>query len=73
MRLKNCFAIQNKKDYKPIMEKKEFLNKPVQDLFKQYGVDHFLTQNDIKAAMVERINRTLKSRMYHLYRLRGDH
>ncbi|KAF0143934.1 MAG: putative uncharacterized transposon-derived protein F54H12.3-like [Ignavibacteria bacterium] len=52
---------------------KEFLNKPVQDLFKENGVHHFVTQNETKAAMVERFNRTLKSRMYRLFRLRGDH
>ncbi len=43
---------------------KEFLNAPVQDVFKRFDVKHFVTQNETKAAMAERFNRTLKTRMF---------
>jgi transposase InsO family protein len=43
---------------------KEFLNASVQQYLKKMGVEHFVTNNETKAAMVERFNRTLKSRMY---------
>jgi len=43
---------------------KEFLCKPVQDLLKSHGIVHFASNSDNKAAVVERFNRTLKSRMW---------
>lgn len=43
---------------------KEFLCKPVQQLLKQKGVHHFTSNSDKKAAVVERFNRTLKTRMF---------
>ena len=43
---------------------KEFLNKPVQDLLAKQGIKHFVTENETKAAMVERFNRTLKTRLW---------
>lgn len=43
---------------------KEFLNKDVQDLFSKFGIKHFVTENETKAAMVERFNRTLKTRIW---------
>ena len=46
---------------------KEFLNKGVQSLFKRHGVTHFVTENETKAAMVERFNRTLKTKMYRWF------
>jgi L-rhamnose mutarotase len=43
----------------------EFYNVQVQDLFKKNGVRHYSSLNDdIKAALVERFNRTLKSRLF---------
>jgi transposase InsO family protein len=43
----------------------EFLNVQVQDLFRKYRVHHYFSLNDdIKAALVERFNRTLKSRLF---------
>lgn len=43
---------------------KEFFCKPVQQLLKQKGVHHFASNSDKKAAVVERFNRTLKTRMF---------
>ena len=46
----------------------EFLNRPVQRLLKEYGVHHFTTHNeDTKASIVERYNRTLKTRMWRYF------
>lgn len=43
----------------------EFLNHHVQDILRKHRVQHYSSLNDdIKAACVERFNRTLKSRIY---------
>ena len=43
----------------------EFLNRSVQALLKKYGIHHFSTHNEeTKASIVERFNRTLKTRMW---------
>jgi len=49
----------------------EFLNVQVQQVFKKYNVRHYWSLNDeIKAAVVERFNRTLKTRMYRYFSAR---
>ena len=46
----------------------EFLNKSVQALFRKRGVHHFSTHDaETKASIVERFNRTLKTRMWHYF------
>ena len=46
----------------------EFLNGPVQSFLKKRGIHHFVTENDdIKAAVVERFNRTLKARLWRYF------
>ena len=46
----------------------EFLNRPLQRLLKEYGVHHFTTHNeDTKVSIVERYNRTLKTRMWRYF------
>ena len=42
----------------------EFLNKDVQKFFKDNNIVHFHSASDQKAAVVERFNRTLKSRIW---------
>jgi transposase InsO family protein len=42
----------------------EFLCAPVQRLLRAKGVHHFASQSDKKAAVVERFNRTLKTRLW---------
>jgi hypothetical protein len=50
----------------------EFLNSQVQSLFRKYGVRHYWTQNtNIKAAICERFNRTLRTRMYRYFTSRN--
>ena len=46
----------------------EFLNKSVQSLLRKRGVHHFATHNaETKASVVERFNKTLKTRMWHYF------
>ena len=46
----------------------EFLNKPVQDFLRGAGVKHFVSENDdVKCAIVERWNRTLKERLWRYF------
>lgn len=43
---------------------KEFLNSSIQNLLKKKQIHHFVTTSDKKAAIVERFNRTLKTRIW---------
>ena len=45
----------------------EYKNRIVQDLFKKYGIKWFSTENETKAQIVERFNRTLKGKMYKFF------
>ena len=46
----------------------EFLNRPLQKLLKEHGVHHFATHNEeTKASIVERFNRTLKTCMWRYF------
>ncbi|XP_074596512.1 uncharacterized protein LOC141851662 [Brevipalpus obovatus] len=50
----------------------EFLNREVQSIFKEYGVHHFTAINPkTKCSVVERFNRTLKSKMFKYFTARG--
>ena len=42
----------------------EFINKPTKDLLKKNDIHWFATENETKAQVVERFNRTLKNRMW---------
>ena len=47
---------------------KEFLNRQLQDFFKEICIHHFTTHNEeTKACIVERFNRTLKTRMWRYF------
>jgi len=45
----------------------EFYNRTFQRWLKDQGVNHFSTEGDAKAAVVERFNRTLKERLYRYF------
>ena len=52
----------------------EFLNESTQQLFKNNSIHFYTTENeDIKAAVVERFNRTLKTRMWKYFTFKGTH
>lgn len=46
---------------------KEFLNKDMKAVLREHDIHHFTTNSDTKAAMVERFNRTLKTRMWRYF------
>jgi transposase InsO family protein len=46
---------------------KEYLNKHVRELLNKYNVELWTTNSEVKAAMVERFNRTMKTRMYKYF------
>lgn len=53
---------------------KEFVNGPVRQLCADNSINFFTTKNkDIKCAVVERFNRTLKGRMFKLFTSIGKH
>ena len=45
----------------------EFINKSTQNLFKRKNIHWFATENETKAQVVERFNRTLKSKMFKYF------
>lgn len=51
----------------------EFMGKPFQILMKKYKIKHYTTFSNIKAAIVERFNRTLKSKMWIEFGVQGNH
>ena len=47
---------------------KEFLNKNVSKLLNEYNINHFYSKNkDVKCAVIERFNRTLKNKMFKYF------
>lgn len=54
-------------------EGKEFFNKEFQNLMKLHGVNHYHSYSSMKASIVERFNRTLKTIMYKKFSLNGNY
>ena len=46
---------------------KEFYNRTFQRWLEEQGIQHFSTEGDAKASVVERFNRTLKERLYRYF------
>ena len=57
---KKCKRLQTDKG-------KEYLNKHVRQLLNKYNTELWVSENEVKAAMVERFNRTMKTRMYKYF------
>lgn len=51
----------------------EWFNKHVNALMKKYKINHYHTFSELKASIVERLNRTLKTKMYKLFTARGSY
>ena len=51
----------------------EFYNKKCKALLKKYNVNLYSTFSEIKASIIERFNRTLKSKMWKMFSLRGSY
>lgn len=52
---------------------KEFFNKEFQDLMQQFNINLYSTYSNLKASICERFNRTLKSKMWQKFSLRGNY
>lgn len=52
---------------------KEFYNKFFQDLMKKYKINHYSTFSNLKASVVERVNRTLKNLMWKEFSAQGSY
>lgn len=52
---------------------KEYYNKQVRALLKKYGVNHYSTYTEMKASIVERFNRTLKTMMFRVFSEQGTY
>lgn len=52
---------------------KEYFNKDFAELMERYNVNHYSTNSEKKAAIIERFNRTLKGAMYKAFSNRGSY
>lgn len=52
---------------------KEYYNQHFQKLMKKHGINHYSTYSTKKAAIVERVIRTLKSKLYKTFSLQGTY
>lgn len=52
---------------------KEFYNKPFANLMKNNNINHYSTNSEKKASIIERFNRTLKTSMYKKFSFRGSY
>ena len=53
---------------------KEFLNKDVTDVLRQYNVRHFTSENEnIKASIAERFNRSFRNTLHRFFTKTGSH
>uniref|UniRef100_V5FZT0 Uncharacterized transposon-derived protein F54H12.3 n=1 Tax=Anoplophora glabripennis TaxID=217634 RepID=V5FZT0_ANOGL len=52
---------------------KEFYNKEFNNLMTQFKINHYSTYSNLKASVVERVNRTLKNLMWKQFSLQGTY
>lgn len=52
---------------------KEFYSAPFQSLMKRYGINHYSTYSNLKSSIVERLNRTLKERIWKEFSMHGNY
>lgn len=52
---------------------KEFYNKEFRELMDKFKINHYSTYSNLKASMVERVNRTLKNLMWKQFSLHGNY
>lgn len=50
----------------------EFYNKTVRDLLKKHNIRHYSTNSEAKCAILERLHRTLRARMYRVFTHRNS-
>lgn len=54
-------------------EGKEFYNQHFQRLMKKYAINHYSTYSKMKASIVERLNRTILTKLWRTFNLQGTH
>lgn len=52
---------------------KEFYNKEFKELMNKFKINHYSTYSNLKASVVERVNRTLKNLMWKQFSLQGNY
>lgn len=52
---------------------KEFFNKDFKSLMNKFNINHYSTYSNLKASIVERVNRTLKNLMWKKFSLQGNY
>lgn len=52
---------------------KEFYNDKFKRLIRNYNINHYSSYSSLKASIVERLNRTLKERMWKIFSYRGSY
>lgn len=52
---------------------KEFFNREFKKIMENYGINHYSTYSNMKASIVERVNRTLKNAMWKRFSLQGNY
>ena len=70
--IKTIFKEGRKPEYLWVDKGKEFYNKHVKDLSAQIGMNLYSTENEEKSSVVERWNRTIKSKMWKQFTVQGN-
>lgn len=52
---------------------KEFFNSHFRDLMNKYGINHYTTYSKTKCSICERVIRTLKTKIYKRFHIRGEY
>ena len=69
---KTIFKEGRKPQYLWVDKGKEFYNKHVKDLLEKNGIHMYSTENEEKSSVVERWNRTIKSKMWKQFTVQGN-
>ena len=69
---KSIFKEGRKPQYLWVDKGKEFYNKNLKDLLEKNGIHMYSTENEEKSSVVERWNRTIKSKMWKQFTVQGN-
>ena len=69
---KTIFKEGRKPQYLWVDKGKEFYNKHLKDLLKKHNIQMYSTENEEKSSVVERWNRTIKSKMWKQFTVQGN-
>ena len=69
---KTIFKEGRKPQYLWVDKGKEFYNKHLKDLLEKNGIHMYSTENEEKSSVVERWNRTIKSKMWKQFTVQGN-